>query len=166
MFALKHKITEVWSRKSIWAPTLSFPQTATRTRSPDPIIQWQHDSKRLRSDSAVKKPGRFRFKDLELACTLRGFVYSFLRRSWLHRLAMPEHKARKPDAPKSVKKQGFCICGKVLHASCTLSFSTDKTISIQRASDHDHCVLNCFVHGIRSLSLLIGYSCVYCYSFC
>ena len=32
----------------------------------------------MRSDGAVKKPGGFFFfKDLELACTLKDFVYSF-----------------------------------------------------------------------------------------
>ena len=84
-----------------------FHQTATRTRLPG---QWQHDSKRC-TQTAQLKSLVVLFKDLELACTLRNFVFSFSTTfvpSSTHR-AMFGHKAHKPDAPKSVKKQGFSL---------------------------------------------------------
>ena len=54
----------------------------------------------LRSDSA----GRFCSRILSWLALWEISCLVFLWRSWLRLLAMSGHKARKPDAPKSVKK--------------------------------------------------------------
>ena len=83
--------------------------------------QWQHDvdSKRCAqtalarpNDSmtstasvALRQRSSFLFKDLQLACTSRDFrVQFFCDVRDMRRLTMSGHKARKPDTPKSVKK--------------------------------------------------------------
>ena len=73
MFCLEtQKETEVWSRKLVWAPAL----TASQNGNLDALAR-PNDRMTSTASIALRQRWPFSFKDLELACTLKDFVYTF-----------------------------------------------------------------------------------------
>ena len=110
---------------------------ASWTRSPGPMTACRRQQV-LRSDSA----GRFCSRILSLLALWEISCTVFLQRSRLRRLviAMSGHKACSPDAPKSVKKQGFSLDEKMWILSQSEKGVPPKTIAIEigRAPSTDY----------------------------
>ena len=62
----------MWSRKLVWAPAL----TASQNGNSDALAR-PNDRMTSTASVAPRQRWSFLFKDLELACTLRDFVYTF-----------------------------------------------------------------------------------------
>ena len=96
------KITELWSRRMVWAPAL--------TASPDgnsEALARPNDS--TMASVGLRQCWLFLFKDLELACTLRDFVHSFSATfvtSSTRHVRTPGTQAR---CAKSVKRKGLSL---------------------------------------------------------